>query len=136
MTFDLCCGTMHNMKWLKKNKYTLLSIATVLTGIGIGTVYLWHEGYIFATQATTPAGEVQNESQTYSISLTEHADPPTREELLKLVNEERAKNGVAALTEDARLDTSAQRKADDMATYHYFNHVSTHDMKLCRSVYM
>ena len=48
--------------------------------------------------------------------------PLTRENLLKLVNEERAKNGVAPLTEDARLDTSAQEKADDMAKNNYFGH--------------
>jgi uncharacterized protein YkwD len=51
-------------------------------------------------------------------------NPPTRVELLKLVNAERAKVGVAPLTEDARLDQSAQMKADDMLKNHYYSHIS------------
>lgn len=53
--------------------------------------------------------------------------PPTIAELLSLVNAERAKVGVAPLTEDVRLDKSAQRKSDDMLAYNYFGHVSPHD---------
>lgn len=48
--------------------------------------------------------------------------PPTRAELLKLVNAERKKAGVAPLKEDKRLDWSAQQKADDMQKYNYFGH--------------
>jgi len=54
---------------------------------------------------------------------------PTTAELLKLVNEERAKNGASPLIEDSRIDASAQRKADDMLKYDYFAHVSPHDGK-------
>lgn len=64
-----------------------------------------------------------------TVSVSPVANPPTKEELLKLVNEERAKNGVAPLIEDERLDTSAQRKSDDMATYNYFGHISPNDSK-------
>lgn len=54
-------------------------------------------------------------------------NPPTRLQLLTLVNDERAKHGVAPLIEDTRLDISAQRKADDEVKYDYFGHVSPHD---------
>jgi uncharacterized protein YkwD len=77
-----------------------------------------------------------------SIALRGHKQPvkavgvaqvkpqaPTRTELLKLVNQERAKYGVAPLKEDKRLDLSAQRKADDEVKYHYFGHISPHDGK-------
>lgn len=52
--------------------------------------------------------------------------PPTREELLQLVNEERAKVGVEPLVVNPMLEESAQWKADDMAVYNYFGH-ENHD---------
>lgn len=55
--------------------------------------------------------------------------PLTSENLLKLVNEERAKAGVAPLQIDSRLSQSAQRKADDEVKYGYFGHVSPNDGK-------
>jgi len=55
--------------------------------------------------------------------------PPTIPELLKLVNEERSRVGVAPLIEDTRLDQSAQRKADDEVKYNYFGHISPNDGK-------
>lgn len=48
----------------------------------------------------------------------------TREELLKLVNEERARNGVAPLVVDDRLNQSAQEKVDDMVKNNYIAHES------------
>lgn len=63
------------------------------------------------------------------ISAIPKVQPPTVAELLSLVNKERAKNGVAPLIEDARLDASAQRKADDEVKYNYFGHVSPNDGK-------
>lgn len=53
--------------------------------------------------------------------------PPSVSELLELVNKERAKVGVAPLAIDERLNQSAQRKADDMTKYNYFDHVSPND---------
>lgn len=50
-------------------------------------------------------------------------NPPTRAELLKLVNAERKKHGVAPLKESPLLDKSAQWKADDEVKYNYFGHV-------------
>jgi uncharacterized protein YkwD len=62
------------------------------------------------------------ESRSSAPSKVE-TPPPTSEELLKLVNAERAKVGVAPLVEDARLDKSAQMKSDDMVKNNYFGHV-------------
>lgn len=50
-------------------------------------------------------------------------NPPTRSELLALVNKERAKYGVAPLKESPILDKSAQWKATDEVNHHYFGHV-------------
>lgn len=49
--------------------------------------------------------------------------PLTRENLLKLVNEERAKVGVAPLVIDEMLNESAQWKAEDMDNFSYLAHV-------------
>lgn len=38
------------------------------------------------------------------------------------VNDERAKNGLKPLVRDARLDATAQARADDMFTRNYFSH--------------
>lgn len=45
------------------------------------------------------------------------ATGPTRQELLDLTNRARTDNGLPALTEDPRLDASAQMKADDESIY-------------------
>ena len=67
----------------------------------------------------------------YSVQKTPKVanSEPTRAQLLALVNAERARNHVAPLKEDPRLDASAQMKAQDEVTYHYFGHVSPHDGK-------
>ncbi len=50
-------------------------------------------------------------------------DPPTPEELLRLVNEERAKAGVSPLKIDPNVQKSAQLKADDFAERNYYDHI-------------
>jgi uncharacterized protein YkwD len=42
--------------------------------------------------------------------------------LFTLVNAERAKNGLQPLIRDARLDETAQERADDMINRNYFSH--------------
>lgn len=49
--------------------------------------------------------------------------PLTRDNVLRLVNEERTKVGAPPLALDDMLNRSAQWKADDMVTYGYLNHV-------------
>lgn len=44
--------------------------------------------------------------------------------IFELVNAERVKNGLQPLIRDARLDASAQTKADDMAINNYFAHIN------------
>lgn len=50
--------------------------------------------------------------------------PPDAQEMLELVNQERAKVGVAPLRLDERLNASAQEKADDMQNRDYYDHKS------------
>lgn len=53
--------------------------------------------------------------------------PATRDEVFKLVNDERIKVGVAPLKVDERLNQSAQQKADDMRMNNYYDHESQLD---------
>lgn len=94
-------------KWLKTGLYGLLVI--VVLAIVISAILPSHAARP-TIAATTP-------------------NPPTKSQLLSLVNQERARNGARPLTEDPRLDQSAQMKADDEVTYHYFGHISPHDGK-------
>lgn len=92
-------------------KLRLIPLLVAILAIGFGG------GYLYGTD--------DMRSRTVAQAPVEIVKPaPTREELLRLVNEERAKVGVAPLVEDIRLSWSAQQKADDMAKYHYTGHFS------------
>lgn len=98
-------------------KTILLTILALVVSIVIGT----SAAYIYL--GSTGA------SRQVAQTPTPTPKPATKEELLALVNEERAKAGVAPLVVDERLNQSAQRKADDMTKYNYFNHISPNDGK-------
>lgn len=67
----------------------------------------------------------QQEPVAQAIEPAEQApQPPTPEEILQLVNEERAKVGVPPLQVFEPAMQSAQFKAEDMATRNYFAHTA------------
>lgn len=79
---------------------------------------------IVATAGIAAFGLSHHTAQnTASQVVVSQPQPPTVNELLTLVNAERAKVGVAPLIEDSKLDVSAQLKADDMNNNHYYSHV-------------
>ena len=95
-------------------KKLIISISAVLSLLIIG-------GGTFAVYTA-------NRPQTAPVASVQPVKtPPTVPELLRLVNAERAKVGVAPLAIDERLNQSAQKKADDMYDNHYFGHVSPVD---------
>ena len=73
-------------------------------------------------QTTAKAAQAQAEPEPkkdkYDIG------PVDAQEMLELVNKERAKVGVAPLRIDERLTASAQEKADDMQKRDYYGHES------------
>lgn len=96
------------------NHKVLISVIAILALLTAGTV-------TYASLAPQPATEAHIQSQSkYDVGA------PDAQEMLELVNAERAKYGVAPLAIDERLNQSAQMKADDMVKYHYFGHVN-HD---------
>lgn len=90
----------------------LLKVAGILVALSIGAFISYTVGYYTATH-----------QPVQSAPVATVVSPPSTKELLDLVNSERAKAGVAPLKEDARLDKSAQQKADDMFLNSYFDHV-------------
>ena len=107
--------TQHLKLYNTDMKKLLISSAVVLSLLMVGAgAFVFYVGNmpdeVVATQTVEPESK-----------------PPTVDELLRLVNEERAKVGVAPLVIDARLNQSAQKKADDMVKNNYFAHVSPVD---------
>ena len=96
----------------------ILAVLAIIIGLSLFGV----SAYIIAQtteQPTTPQKVVVQEDK-YAVG------PPEIMEMLELVNNERAKVGVAPLVIDPKLNESAQMKADDMFTYKYFGH-ENHD---------
>lgn len=104
---------LHSYKKRLENSDTTISWGRVAI-IGVGILVLTF--LLFPEAETAQPQNTQLDQQTVGVS------PPTREELLQLVNEERAKVGVAPLSADPMLEESAQWKADDMVTFSYFDH--------------
>lgn len=81
-------------------------------------------GVLFVGTASVAVLSLQPHTEAYTAPqaavIVEQL--PTVAELFALVNEERAKVGVAPLVLDERLNQSAQFKTDDMLTRNYFGH--------------
>jgi uncharacterized protein YkwD len=61
---------------------------------------------------------------TYQASCGEVVNSDFEDQVLDLINEERASSGLNALTRDSRLDTAARLHSADMACSNYFAHDS------------
>ena len=96
-----------------KKVIVITIILALVTGVGGG---VWLKTRLDA-QAAAGVAQEQAESK-YDVG------PPDAQEMLELVNQERAKVGVAPLRLDERLNASAQEKADDMQNRGYYGHVS------------
>lgn len=83
-------------------------------------VVLWLKTRLNA-QAVAEVAQEQKQEQSKSKY---DVGPPDAQEMLELVNQERAKVGAAPLKLDERLNASAQEKADDMQNRDYYGHVS------------
>lgn len=83
--------------------------------VGVGVWWKAREDYLTA-KAT--------EGQAYNKGLTKYEmGPADPQEILELVNQERARIGVAPLVMDENVQKSAQLKADDMVAKGYRQHI-------------
>ena len=81
--------------------------------------YSWGYDDAADSEAQSNTVAIQNEA-----AKAQEYTPPTPEEILKLVNEERSKVGVAPLEVFEPAMQSAQFKAEDMVKRDYFAHTS------------
>ena len=100
-------------------KKTIVITAIVALTIGVGGG-VWLKTRLDA-QAVAEAAHEQKQEQPKSKY---EVGPPDAQEILELVNKERARIGVAPLEVDPRINASAQEKADDMVNRNYRDHVS------------
>jgi uncharacterized protein YkwD len=96
-----------------KKVIVIAVILTLVSGVGGG---VWLKTRLDA-QAAAGVAQEQPKSK-YDVG------PPDAQEMLELVNQERAKVGAAPLKLDERLNASAQEKADDMQNRGYYDHKS------------
>ena len=95
-----------------KKVIAITIILALIVGVGGG---VWLKTRLDA-QAAAGAAQEQPESK-YDVG------PPDAQEILELVNKERARIGVAPLVMDENVQKSAQLKADDMAAKGYRQHI-------------
>ena len=95
-----------------KKVIVITAIVALTVGVGGG---VWLKTRLDAQTATGMAQE-QPKSK-YDVG------PPDPQEILELVNQERARIGVAPLVMDENVQKSAQLKADDMEAKGYRQHI-------------
>ena len=94
-------------------KVIVITVVLALV-VGVGAWWKAREDYLTA-KAT--------EGQAYNKGLTKYEmGPADPQEILELVNQERARIGVAPLVMDENVQKSAQLKADDMVAKGYRQH--------------
>ena len=100
-----------------KKAIVITAIVALTIGVSVG---VWLKTRLDAQAA---AGAVHEQKQEQTKSKYD-VGPPDAQEILELVNKERAKVGAAPLKLDERLNASAQEKADDMISRNYRDHLS------------
>lgn len=107
------------MKRLKSHKLlvTLILLSLMVFAVVMMRLNDQNNGFIATQQIINSQIEMTRNITKYEIG------PPDPQEMLELVNEERAKVGVAPLTVNENVQKSAQLKADDMARRGYYDHV-------------
>lgn len=100
---------------MKKALVITAIIVALIASVGGGLWWKAREDYLTA-KAT--------EGQAYNKGLTKYEmGPADPQEILELVNKERARIGVALLVMDENVQKSAQLKADDMVAKGYRQHI-------------
>lgn len=93
-------------------------VITIIVALTVGAGSIWLKTRLDAQTAAGAAQEQKQPKSKYDVGS------PDAQKMLELVNQERAKVGVAPLKLDERLNASAQEKADDIQNRGYYDHKS------------
>lgn len=99
-------------------------VITIIVALTVGAGGVWLKTHL-DDQAAAKAAQAQAEEQPkpYKPAFDRYDNGPAdAQEILELVNRERARIGVAPLIMDENVRKSAQLKAEDMATKGYRQH--------------
>ena len=105
-----------------KKVIVITAIVALTIGVSGG---VWLKTRLDAQTAARMAQEQKQEQPKSKYDV----GPPDAQEMLELVNQERAKVGVAPLKLDERLNASAQEKANDMQNRDDYGHESPEGVK-------
>ncbi len=86
--------------------------------------YQYQTQTVYKPTVQTAKPAAQTTTQTTSQNTAQKPDMSVANQILSIVNKERAANGLPALTLDTQLCTAAQAKAEDMKAKNYFSHTS------------
>ncbi len=78
--------------------------------------------------------EINNSSNKTEETLTEEQIRAMEEEVVRLVNEERAKHNLQPLEISEKLMQTAREKAEDMATNNYYSHTDPNGYNIARDL--
>ena len=101
-------------------------VITVILALVVSGGVLWkiRENRLAAKAAYLEAKATEGQAYNKGLTLSKYeVGPPDAQEILELVNQERARIGVAPLVMDENVQKSAQLKADDMEAKGYRQHI-------------
>lgn len=108
------------MTWT--NRLVALAAAILLMFPGVASAYYWYGGSLYG--GYTPTTRTATPTTTALTSTGNTAVTTVEQELLRLTNQERIKNGLAPLQADSTLVSLARLKSKDMVARNYFSHTS------------
>ncbi|MBQ9519394.1 MAG: hypothetical protein IJR59_05835 [Firmicutes bacterium] len=122
MTTNVSADTYITVYNRSTGQYYTLSGSTANNGYSV---------YKRTTQKKTTIAEPKTEQTTQTVQTTkqntsavQNVDVSTAQQILSLVNSQRAANGLSLLTLNTNLSRVAQAKAEDMKNKNYFSHNS------------
>ena len=123
MTQNVCAADSYIVVYNRSTgQYYTLGGSTTNNGYSI------YKNSVQKKTYTKPTAEPKTEQTTQTVkpsqTATQNVDTSAAQQILSLVNSQRAANGLSPLTLNSNLSRVAQAKAEDMKNRNYFSHTS------------
>lgn len=122
--------------WINETKTAVLTneIANVTTNTQVEEQPIIEDVNSSLDNNIQPIVEIEDTTVSSEKELTEEEIREMEEEVVKLVNEERAKYGLEPLQIDENLMKTARIKSEDMAINNYFSHTAPNGYNMAREL--